>query len=144
MLERAFVVATLVAASLAACGGESSAPAESETTERSATTTAPRNPVPADLVGTWRMVDGKVTDVVRLSLRPNGYTVSRGYGHTGQVEARGKVLTFTSVCGGTSTTGTGRYRWTLDGDTLHLELVGEDECSGRTDVLEDATYERSG
>jgi len=134
----------IVAAVLSACGGESSAPTENGTTHKPAATIAPSGALPAELVGTWRLVDPKSPDVVRLYLRPTAYTVSRGYSHTGQVEADGRVLTFTSTCGDSSVTGTGRYRWTLTGDTLHLALLGTDECVGRADQLEDATYERSG
>jgi hypothetical protein len=54
------------------------------------------------------------------------------------------VLTFTAVCGGTAFEGVGRYRWTLEGDTLHLDMIGNDECSGRQTILDDATYERTG
>ena len=86
----------------------------------------------------------KLPDVVRLYLRPNAYTLSRGFAHTGQAQAEGDVLTLTSTCGESTATGTGRYRWTLSGDTLHLELVGKDECSGRPDAFDDATDERSG
>ena len=39
--------------------------------------------------------------------------------------------------------GVGRYRWTLDGETLTLERL-EEACSGRAPVLEGATYARSG
>ena len=36
------------------------------------------------------------------------------------------------------------YRWTLEADTLHLDMIGNDECSGRQSILDDATYERRG
>ena len=79
-----------------------------------------------------------------MYLRPNAYTVSRGVSHSGQAEAEGDIVTLTSTCGDSSITGTGRYRWTLSGDRLHFELVGRDECGGRAEHLEDATYEWSG
>ena len=64
--------------------------------------------------------------------------------HAGEVEADGDVLKFTAICGGSNVEGVGRYRWTLDGNALHLDLMGRDECSGRSAILEDATYKRSG
>jgi hypothetical protein len=27
---------------------------------------------------------------------------------------------------------------------LHLDMIGNDECSGRQSILDDATYERTG
>jgi hypothetical protein len=30
------------------------------------------------------------------------------------------------------------------GERLHFELIGEEPCGGRGDILEDATYERVG
>jgi len=81
--------------------------------------------------------------VLRVYLRPNAYTVSSTGSHTGLVEAEGDVLTFTSICGESSVTGTGRYRWSLEGDKLHVELIGKDECGGRTEHFDDVTYERS-
>ena len=79
--------------------------------------------------------------------RPGLETISatRGGGsHAGEVEADGDVLKFTAICGGSNVEGVGRYRWTLDGNALHLDLMGRDECSGRSAILEDATYKRSG
>ena len=54
------------------------------------------------------------------------------------------MLKFTAICGGSNVEGVGRYRWTLEGNALHLDLLGRDECSGRSAILENATYKRSG
>jgi hypothetical protein len=137
----------IAAAILAACGGGSSADTEGAagtTIAAPTTTTAPENALPTQLQGTWFLSTATAADPVRLYLRESSYLVSRGGSHSGDVEAEGDVFTFTSVCGGSNVEGTGRYRWTLDGDTLHLELIGKDECGGRSAVLEDATYERRG
>ena len=56
----------------------------------------------------------------------------------------GALLTFTSNCFGSRETTVGRYRWTLEEDNLHLEMIGKDQCGGRGDLLADATYERTG
>jgi hypothetical protein len=144
---RLCAVGAIAAAILAACGGGSSAPTEgaADTTPSAPTTTAaPENPLPAELQGTWFLSTATAADPVRLYLRESSYLVSRGGSHSGDVEAEGDVLTFTSVCGGSNVEGTGRYRWTLEGDSLHLDLIGTDECGGRSAVLEDATYERRG
>jgi hypothetical protein len=139
----AFAVAS---AALAACGGDSSAPTEGRSGTAAAPTTkaAPKNPLPEELQGTWFSSTATAANPLRLYLRESSYLVSRGGSHSGDVQAEGDVLTFTSICGGSNEEGTGRYRWTLKGNMLHLDLIGKDECGGRSDVLEDATYERRG
>jgi hypothetical protein len=138
----------LAVAMLAACGGTSSTPTEpapGATDTRSATPTAPGHPLPAELQATWRLDSGSTSDPVRLYLRETTYTATRGGGsHAGKVEVDGSMLKFTAICGGSNVEGVGRYRWTLEGNALHLDLMGGDECSGRSAILEDATYKRSG
>jgi hypothetical protein len=145
---RCCTVGALAAAVLAACGGTSSTPigaAPRATDTRSATPTAPEHPLPKELQATWPLDSGATSDPVRLYLRETTYTATRGGGsHAGEVEAHGGVLKFTSICGGSNVEGVGRYRWTLEGNALHLDLMGRDECSGRSAILEDATYEHSG
>jgi hypothetical protein len=115
------------------------------TNTQSATTTAAANPLPAELQATWMLESGPTTDTVRLYLRETSYTVARGGGsHAGTVEADGSLLKFTAICGDPNVEGTGSYRWTLEGDALHLDLLGRDECGGRSVVLEGATYKRRG
>jgi hypothetical protein len=139
---RAVVVAALASAALGACGGGSSSPSEEAagTGPDSTTTAAPEHPLPVELQGTWFL--STATDPVRIYLRETSYAAPQG--RSGKVEAEGDVLTFTAICGGTAFEGVGRYRWTLEGDTLHLGMIGNDECSGRQSILDDATYERTG
>jgi hypothetical protein len=70
--------------------------------------------------------------------------VSAGASHQGQIEVTGNVIKFTSICGDSQVEGSGRYRRRISGEKLHLDLIGEDECGGRSTVLEDATYRRAG
>jgi hypothetical protein len=131
---------------LAACGGSNPpASAEPATVAPSTTTAQSASGAPAELQGTWRLVSDTVPEPTRLYLRETSYIVSRGGGsHHGTYSVDGDTIEFTSTCSDTNQEGVGHYRWTLEGDTLHLELIGKDECSGRSAVLEDATYERSG
>jgi hypothetical protein len=140
---RAVVVAVLASAALAACGGGSSSPSEEAGTGPGSTTTAaPEHPLPVELQGTWFLSTATATEPVRIYLRETSYALV--YGHSGTVEAEGDVLTFTARCGGLPFEGVGRYRWTLEADTLHLDMIGNDVCSGRSSILDDATYERTG
>ena len=134
----------LASAALGACGGGSSSPSEEAagTGPEPTTTAAPEHPLPVELQGTWFLSTATATDPVRIYLRETSYAAMRG--HSGTVEAEGDVLTFTARCVGTPFEGVGRYRWTLEADTLHLDMIGNDECSGRQSILDDATYERTG
>ena len=137
----------LAVMALAACGGSGSQPSETAATGATsqtgpaATTAAPEHPLPVELQGTWFLSTATASNPVRIYLRETTYAAPLG-GH-GTVEAEGDVLTFTAVCGGTAFEGVGRYRWTLEADTLHLDMIGNDECSGRQALLDDATYERT-
>jgi hypothetical protein len=131
---------------LAACGG-SNPPAKTEAaTVAPSTATTQASGAPAELQATWRLVSDEVgLPPTRLYVRTNTYIVSRGgAAHHGTFSVDGDTIEFTSTCSDTNQEGVGRYRWTLEGDMLHFELIGKDECSGRSAVLEDATYERSG
>jgi hypothetical protein len=125
-------------ATLAACGGQSSAPAESEPTPPASMTTTPSNSVPLKLQGTWLV---REPFLLRLKLNEGSYSVE---GHSGPAEVEGDVLTFTSTCGDSAVTGVGHYRWTLKGDKLHLSIIGKDECAGRASGLSGTTFERFG
>lgn len=129
---------------LTACGGGSPSPPEGAagTGPESTTTTAPEHPLPVELQGAWFLSTATATNPIRYYLRETSY--AGPFGHSGKVEAEGDVLTFTSNCGGSGETGVGRYRWTLEGDNLHLEMIGKDQCGGRSSDFADATYERTG
>jgi hypothetical protein len=133
------VAGATLTATLAACGGQSSAPAESEPTPPASTTTAPSNPIPSKLQGTWLARDPAP---LRFYLREATYYIASAEGHGGEVEAEGDVLTFTSTCGDSTVTGVGHYRWTLKGNKLHLSVIGKDECPGRASGLSGKTFER--
>lgn len=148
MIVRSSAIGAIAAAALTACGGTSSTPTEAAppaTETRSATPTAGDHPVPPELQATWLLDSETASDPVRLYLRETTYTASRGGGsHAGRVAVDGSVMEFTSLCGASNVEGVGRYRWKLDGDTLHLDLIGKDDCTGRSLILEDATYKRRG
>ena len=95
-----------------------------------------------ELQGTWFLSTATASSPVRIYLRETTYAAPNG--RSGTVEAEGEVLTFTAVCGGTAFEGVGRYRWTLEGDTLRFDLIGNDECSGRQAIFDGAAFERTG
>lgn len=142
---RLAIAALLFASVLAACGGSNDSGTSEATTPASATTAATSSTAvaPAELQATWRLVGDPIP--TRLYLRETSYIVSLGgVSHHGTYSVDGDTIEFTSTCSDTNREGRGRYRWEVKGDTLHLDLLGKDECSWRSAVLEDATYERSG
>ena len=93
------------------------------------------------LQATWRLQSETIEEPVRLYVRDGSYAISRGGASgSGSLAAEGDELVFS---GSNLCDGVGRYRWTLDGERLDLEVV-EEACSGRGEVLEGATYSRSG
>jgi hypothetical protein len=138
--------AFLACALVAACGSSKSEPvsdAPGQSARSSASTTTVLNPLPLKLQATWLERSSELGPF-RLYLRETTYTASHGDAHSGRVEADGDVLTVTATCGGTNVEGTGRYRWKLSGDSLHLALIGKDECTGRSSGFAGTTFERSG
>lgn len=147
-MNRSVALPTVLAcALLAGCGSGKSEPGAEASGQSGPTSvetaSAPKNPLPPELQGTW-LQRSALLGPLRLYLRETTYTASHGDAHSGRVEAEGDVLTFTSMCGGTNVEGTGRYRWRVSGDSLHLALIGKDECTGRSSGFAGTTFERSG
>jgi hypothetical protein len=150
MIIRAWAFAALVAAAVTACGGSESATPEAGP----GTQTAPAasiaagqapsaHPAPSKLQGTWSLISETITEPVHLYLRESTYAVSMA-GPGGEIAVEGNVIEFTSPCGVAQQEASGRYRWRIQGANLHLDAIGRDECSYRSQVLADATYRRSG
>jgi hypothetical protein len=102
-------------------------------------------PTPAELQGSWELVSksGK-TFKNRFEL----VIPARHYGFPiglvrGEIVAQGNEVDLYNedLCGLAFPKGVGRYRWTLAGEMLHLDLIGKDPCAC-AGVLNDATYRR--
>jgi hypothetical protein len=98
--------------------------------------------IPEELVGEWASQKG--SDPVTLTLGESGsYVVTRGVA-TGRgavtALADGSRLDF---FGGDPCSGRGSYEWSIEGDALDFTPVGEDECPGRTAVLDELIYTRA-
>jgi hypothetical protein len=102
-------------------------------------------PTPAELQGSWELVSksGKT-----LKNRFELVIPARHYGFPiglvrGEIVAQGNEVDLYNedLCGLAFPKGVGRYRWTLAGEMLHLDLIGKDPCA-RAGVLNDATYRR--
>jgi hypothetical protein len=99
-------------------------------------------PIPPELAGEWFK-----GDVYRVKFEDNRVSLinlqSGGVGGSQVVVDGDELVLFNSVlCGLTLPDGIGRYRWTLDGDELHLEEIGRDPCTGRRSPLAGATLTR--
>ena len=98
--------------------------------------------MPEELVGEWESQKG--SDPVTLTLQESGsYVVMRGVA-TGRgavsASADGTQLDF---FGGDPCSGRGSWEWSIEGATLDFTPVGEDECPGRTAVLDELIYTRA-
>jgi len=144
----------LLALSLAACGGDSAAPgtagesARSLSTPTSSTSSANGAPVggpaPEELQGTWLLVSKKNAEKgLQFIISEHHYRVPRRFAH-GDLVVDGNEIAFfnAAICGLTLPEGVGHYRWTIEGELLRFEPIGEEPCGGRGDILEDATYKR--
>ena len=128
-----------------ACGAVSTpsvAPSQATPTSSPSAAASEGVAIPAELVGEWESQKG--TDPVTLTLQESGsYVVMRGVA-TGRgavtASADGTQLDF---FGGDPCSGRGSWEWSIEGDTLDFTPVGEDECPGRTAVLDELIYTRA-
>jgi hypothetical protein len=102
------------------------------------TTTEAPDAAPPELAGIW---EGEVApgDSVTLSFDGNSYTISRGGNSgSGRISVEGDIIRFygSNLCDGEGT-----YRWTIEEDSLTLEITeAGDPCGGRRGVFDGVTY----
>lgn len=153
-LGRYFALAGLLAALvLVGCGGGSTA-----STTAAATTSAPASstqsaagapvgdPAPAELQGTWVLASKHNPEKgLKFVISERHYRVPTRLAH-GDLVVNGNEIAFfnAQICGLQLPDGVGRYRWAIRGDFLHFEVIGEDRCGGRSDILDNVTYKRTG
>ena len=151
-------IGVLAAVTVVACGqGAPSAATNSATATPSATSAAtpsatsaaplltpvasppPGGPAPSQLVGSWYQVASPTTvltlTATRYILRD---TAEQG---NGAIVVDANEIDFFSgtLCPLLLPQGVGRYRWTLQGDQLHLAPLSTDPC-GRSDLLANQSY----
>ena len=150
------VLTAVLGLSVAACSGQASgtaspppatvAAAPTAAAPTSAPTTAPTKapastpalPAPAALQGRWR---AEIPDVAILTFTATGYTIQWLGSGNGRIEVEGDEITFWSTPN-PQCPGSGTYRWSIEGDKLHLEPVGPDLCPFRADWARNRTYTR--
>jgi len=144
----------LLALALAACSSPAAAPSASPATAAGTAaatasiepivtpkpTSPPRVPAPAELQGRWQTVIND-NDKPVLTITDFKYTIERlGIG-TGAIEVHGDEIAFfgSSLC-----SGTGTYRWSIDGGTLTLKAIDTDPCANRADAILNRPFTRMG
>jgi hypothetical protein len=140
MSRATWVISLLLLVASAACGSPS-APSATTSHSTPSVEASARAPIPDELIGDWESRKG--TDPVILTLQESGaYRVKRGLARAmGAMAAVGdRQLDF---FGGDPCPERGSYEWAIEGDTLILTPVGEDECPGRAAVLDGLTYTRA-
>lgn len=99
----------------------------------------PALPAPAELQGRWRAEIAP--DVAILTFTATTFTISWLGGDSGRIEVDGDEITFRGSPNPECPPG-GTYRWSIEGDKLHLEPVGTDPCPFQTDWAGNRTYTR--
>ncbi len=147
------VLTAVLGLSVAACSGQASgtaspppatvAPAPTSAAPTIAPTTAPTKApastpaLPAALQGRWR---AEIPDLAIMAFTAYGnYTIAWLGAGNGRVEVEGDEITFSGSLG---CPGSGTYRWSIEGDKLHLEPVGTDACPIRAEWAGNRTYTR--
>jgi hypothetical protein len=139
------LVGLLVATILAACGGSSSATG----TGTAAAPTRPQSSVPAggpappELQGTWKLVSDGPDKGLLFVISDQHYRVPTRLAH-GDLAVDGDEIAFfnAAICGLTLPDGVGRYRWRVEEEKLHFQVIGKEPCGGRKDILADSTYRK--
>ena len=118
----------------------SSAPTIAPTTAPTkALASTPVLPAPAELQGRW--VAEIAPDVAILTFTATNFTISWLGGDSGRIEVEGDEITFRGRSNPECPSG-GTYRWSIEGDKLHLEPVGTDPCPFQTEWAGNRTYTR--
>lgn len=114
------------------------APTAAPTAEPSAPN--PLNPAPAEMISRWttELANGDVAtmDITATKLAISGVDFPTSM----RLEVFGQelVLSHSSLCAGD-----GRYRWSIEGDTLRFESIGPDPCQIRQKSFDGVTYTRA-
>ena len=96
-------------------------------------------PAPAELQGRW--LAEIAPDVAILTFTATNFTISWLGGDSGRIEVDGDQITFRGRSNPECPSG-GTYRWSIEGDKLHLEPIGTDPCPFQTEWAGNKTYTR--
>jgi hypothetical protein len=132
------ISALAIAMLTAACGGGSSAAPTAPSSPPVA-----QNPAPETLQATWSVVTNTADAsnvLVTLTLAPTRYLVtSPGHSASGSIAVRGDLIEF---FGSSACSGSGTYRWSLQGTALSFTGTAVDPCGDRGTALSGITYTR--
>ena len=99
----------------------------------------PALPAPAALQGRWRAEIAQ--DIAILTFTATTFEIGWLGSGTGRIEVKGDEITFMGRPDPQCPPG-GTYRWSIEGDKLHLEPVGTDPCPFQTEWAGNRTYTR--
>lgn len=143
----ALVALVFVALGFASCGDDDDSAATttstSTTTSTTTTTLPPEQIAPTELRGRWIGMAG--ADRITLTLADGSYQISiagAGARFRPKVEYEGDTIRFLTTVDNCDQLAV--YRWQVDGDTLTLTPVGDDQCANRRFFLGAGTFTREG
>ena len=148
-LPGSLVFALLASSIVPACGGSGTSTQGSGGTS-SAESTSSQAPAgdaaPPELQGTWKLVTKRSPERGLLFvISDRHYRVPTRLAN-GDLAVDGNEVLFynAAICGLTLPEGVGRYRWAVEGNTLRFDLLGQEPCGGRRDILAHGVYRRIG
>jgi hypothetical protein len=118
----------------------SAAPSEAPASAAPASASPSAASLPAALQGRWRAEIAPSVAILEFTAYGN-HTIDWLNVGSGRVEVEGDEITF-SGSGDPQCPGSGTYRWSIEGDNLHLEPVGTDPCPFRVEWASNRTYTR--
>ena len=114
-------------------------PSAAPTSSAKAPAPTPARPAPAALQGRWRAEIAQ--DVAILTFTPTTFTITWLGAGSGRIEVEGDEITFSGSRDPQCPDG-GTYRWSIEGDKLHLAPVGTDPCPFQAEWAGNRTYTR--
>lgn len=152
MNRRMPALVAILGLAMAACGQVAATLPPAATTIPGATATAapttaptpepppptPLNPAPAQMLGEWtyEFAEGDVATIVIEATRVSIERLGSSRMRLGVIGDE-LVLSNSNLCAGE-----GRYRWSIEGDTLRFDVIGVDPCDGRQKSFDGVAYTR--
>jgi hypothetical protein len=138
-LSVALVACAPASATLLPASPSPAATASLATENPSAAPAVTAQPLPAEIIGKWESELSTEDLPIDLEIKQGSYSLFHLSMARGRLAVDGDRLVFSNS---TLCTGTGRYRWSVEGNELTFESTEPDECPGRAAGLDGIVFTR--